>query len=101
MLGFRLQKIKKISRPKVLGVVFSFVLILVCLNAKLEAQKQDRPKATVELRVSANGNVLNSEQPYRLKLKEVIQLKVEVVKAVENIEDVTKNPRTFYFTLTP
>jgi hypothetical protein len=56
---------------------------------------------TIELRVQVNGQVVTQERPVPLKLGESAALKVEVVRRDGSVIDVTRHPKTSYFSTTP
>ena len=58
-------------------------------------------KPTIALRVSLNGQAVTPGRAVPLKLGQSAALKVELIRGDGSVVDVTRHPRTSYFSTTP
>ncbi len=63
--------------------------------------KSAEPKPTVELRVSIDGKAYKTGEPFPLPVGQSVQLKVEILHSDGSLLDVTNDPKTSYFSVTP
>lgn len=90
------------SSPAKMFIMVIVSILFSCSNsANAEEVKPTEPKPTIELRVTANNQVLKPDLATPLKLGEAIQLKIEIVRPDGSTSDVTNNSKTSYFSITP